>query len=511
VTTGDSSDRTRAEAPSGAGLGALALRWGWLLPLAAAFGPTLAWLWERWTRGVNDSEHGMFMPIVAAYLVREQLRSDPVAGERSSALGLGFVAAGLAMLALDSGIRSELLGAVGLVVVLPGLALLLLGPQRTLHIALPLLIAAMMLPIPTVFVSRLSLVLRRITAVAVEQIVPLVGPELAREGTLLYLPNTLVQVADACSGFQTLYASIATGLILTQLVRSRWRRVALLAACVPIALVTNWIRVSVLVLLAHHFGPQILDTGWHEATGLASFFLIALVALFAIAGREVLPDPNARPVDTPVSTRFAAPLTLLCCAGLVPVALNVYSVRQRDDCAHPQVLIAGTGIDDPELRSQRERAMQQQFDAFAFREGVVRGSPALAYSIIRTYDAKRVYHKPEYWLSDHSEAISSAVESIEAGGQRIPIHLVEFSSRRGEVRLAAYLLVYRGRPVADAIRAQIRAAPELMIRGARPMTLYYAATQTPPENAAQARQALSAWLAGAWTQYDAICIASAPG
>ena len=46
------------------------------------------------------------------------------------------------------GIRSELMSAVGLVLILPGLSLLLLGARRTRLSALPLLIAAMMLPIP---------------------------------------------------------------------------------------------------------------------------------------------------------------------------------------------------------------------------------------------------------------------------------------------------------------------------------------------------------------------------
>lgn len=508
MTTDDPSE-VRSEAAPGTRLGTLALRWAWLVPLVAAFGPTLAWLWERWTRAVNDHEHGMFMPLVAAYLVREKLRSDPVAGERSNALGLAFVALGLAMLALDSGIRSELLGAVGLVVVLPGLALLLLGSQRTGHIALPILITAMMLPIPAAFVTRLSLVLRRMTAVAVEQIVPLVGPPLAREDTLLHLPNALIQVADACSGFQMLYASVATGLILTQLVHSRWRRIALLLGCVPLALFANWVRVSALVLLAHHHGPQILDTGWHEGTGLATFVAISLVGLFSIAGREILPEPGAGPVTTPVSTRFAVPLALLCCAALVPVALNAYAGRRIDDCAHPQALIPGTGIDDPTRRAERERAIHQEFDGFAFREGTLRGESRLEYSIIRSFDPKRVYYRPEYWLSGHAEASSIRVEPVEVAGRSIPIHRVEFAPKAGLVRQAAFLLVYRGEPIANAMAEQLRAAPSLMIRGARPMTLYYVQTTSELADRGAARLELERWIASSWKQYDSICNASA--
>jgi exosortase len=492
--TADDPTQPSVEAPPGRNPGALALRWGWLLPLCAAFAPTAAWLWERWTRSVMDNAHGLFMPLVAAYLVREQLRLDPVAGPRASALGFAFVVPGLAMLVLDTGIRSELMAAAGLVVILPGLALLLLGARRTRLIALPLVIAAMMLPIPSSFVSGLHLVLRHVTAVVTEQLVPLVGPQISRDGTMLHLPHAWVSVADACSGFGTLYASVATALILAQLVHTPRRRASLLAACVPIALVTNWIRVTALVLIAHYWGPQMLQTWLHEWTGFASF-VVALIVLFSIAGREVLPDPAARPVTTPVSTRFALPLAALCTAALVPVALNSYAGRRNDDCAHPEVLVPGGGA-----ASGRE-----PFDAFAFRQGSVRGAADLSYTIARSYDPKKIYHRPEYWLTGHREPIASAADEIDAADRSLPIRRLEFRAPHGRVDLAAYLLVYRGEPVASPIRAQLAAAPALVLRGQQPMTLYYARVVARHRDAQAAGEALDRWLASSWKQYQEIC------
>jgi exosortase len=493
--TADNPTQPGVEAPPGRDLGALALRWGWLLPLCAAFAPTAVWLWERWTRSVMDNAHGMFMPLVAAYLVREQLRSDPVSGPRASAAGFAFVVPGLLMLALDTGIRSELMAAAGLVVILPGLSLLLLGARRTRLLALPLLIAAMMLPIPAAFVSKLHLVLRHITAVAVEQLVPLVGPEIGREGTMLYLPHSWVSVADACSGFGTLYASIATALILAQLVHTPRRRALLLAACVPIALATNWVRVTALVLIAHYGGPHLLQTWLHEWTGLGSF-VVALIALFSIAGREILPDPAARPVGTPVSARFALPLAALCTLALVPVALNSYAGRRSDDCAHPEVLMPG---------APPSSAKAEPFDAFAFREGSVRGSPELRYAIVRSYDPKKLYHRPEYWLTDHREPLASAAGEVDAGDRSLPVRHLQFSARDGQVDLAAYLLVYGGEPVANPVRAQLADAPALMLRGQQPMTLYYAQAVARAQDEQAASDALDRWLASSWKQYREIC------
>jgi exosortase len=115
-----------------------------------------------------------------------------------------------------------------------------------------------------------------------------------REGTLLHLPRSAVHVADACSGFNILYGGVVTALILAHLIRSPGRRALLLLAVVPLALLTNAVRVVVLTLIVHYRGTDLLHTSLHPITGVAAF-AVALVALFAIAGREVVERRAAAP------------------------------------------------------------------------------------------------------------------------------------------------------------------------------------------------------------------------
>lgn len=268
----------------------LSPHWLWLVPLAVAFAPSVAWLIERWTMNIYYNGHGIFVPFVVAYLVRENLQRDPITQPESSGWGFLFMAAGLGMLAADVGIQTDLLGAAGLVVCLPGLSLLLLGARRTRALAFPLLLCLFMLPVPAGAVSQVHLVLRQISAVGSHLVVSAYGIPILKEGTTLYLPHAAVEVADACSGVSTLYASLLLGMVLSYLTNSVPKRVALMIAAVVLAVLCNSIRVAGLVLIVHYWGVDLLDTALHELTGIA-VFVVVLVALFAIAGRNAPPSP----------------------------------------------------------------------------------------------------------------------------------------------------------------------------------------------------------------------------
>src|SRR5262245_26277941 len=260
----------------------------WLAPFVAAVVPTVLWLLDRyWSRNVWSNVHGAFMPFIFGYLAWQQLRKDRSDREESSPWGFAFLVPGISLIALDAAIRSQLLSAIGLIVCAPGLSLLLLGARRTRAIAFPLLILSFMLPIPAAFVSSLYLWLREATAIGTTAAVSLIGIPFSRSGTTLSFPGGSVLVADACSGFATLYASAASALILAHMSSSQTRRVLLLGLAAPIALAANVIRVTVLTLAVYSYGVRSLETALHQWTGIAAFALV-LAALFGITGSKTL-------------------------------------------------------------------------------------------------------------------------------------------------------------------------------------------------------------------------------
>jgi len=263
----------------------------WLALFAAAFAPTLVWLVERWTRSIWHNGHGLFIPFVLAWLVRRHFQQQPLdEGARGSAWGFAFVLPGLALLALDAAVRTQLASAVGLVLCLPGLALLLVGGARTRALAFPLGLAWFMLPIPAGFGASLYLLLRRISAAGAAELLAWLGIPALRQDTSVLIPIGPVEVSDACSGFSTLYAALAIALVLAHTSTAPRRRLLLLAAAPLLAVGSNIARVALLLALAQHNGFQVLSTRAHELSGVATF-AACLAGLFLIAGRARAAEP----------------------------------------------------------------------------------------------------------------------------------------------------------------------------------------------------------------------------
>lgn len=275
---------------------------------AAVFAPTAMWLWSRWTISIWHNGHGMFVPLIVAYLAYQSLKSEPSKEEESSGWGFAFVIPGLLLVIVDSVIRTQLLSAIGLILFVIGSVALLLGLRRTRALFFPLLLLFFMLPIPTAFVENIVLVLRRLSAAGCEYVLNTTGLPVLREFTTLRLPSGTIEIADACSGFSTLYASVTMALILCYLISSNARRALILISAVPLAISCNILRCALLGYLVHYRGIEVLETQLHPLTGIFSFSM-ALGLLYFISsfrtrkeqtiGTPVQALPPANRDDTP--------------------------------------------------------------------------------------------------------------------------------------------------------------------------------------------------------------------
>lgn len=263
----------------------------WLVPLALLALPSLPFLWYQWTRSVWNNSHGMLMPLLVVYLAVHTLRRSDVEYEEPSAAGFAILLPALALLALDGVLRTDLLAVVALLLALPGLSLLILGPRRTRALLFPWLISFLMLPIPLGILGPIHIVLRRVTAAGTELLLHGIGFPVYRDGFTMILPRNALYVADECSGFSTLYAAVTIALILAYLCDTRARRVLVLALAVPLAITCNILRVALLALLVDRYGAGILDTTMHPASGWLTF-MVAAGVLFGVAetGRRRSPD-----------------------------------------------------------------------------------------------------------------------------------------------------------------------------------------------------------------------------
>ncbi len=259
--------------------------WGALLLVAAVFAPTAPYLYQSWTGSVWNNAHGILIPPLMAWMTWSALRREEDRSPDASAWGFAFLVPGLSLVAIDAALRTQQLAAVGLVLALAGLALLLLGARRTRLLTVPLLLGIFMIPIRNSVASHL--LLKKTTAVSVEPLISFMGIPVIREETLLTLSNASFLVADACSGFSTLYAAVGVSVVLAAYSRSWPRRILLLAAAWPLAVACNIVRVTILVVVANYYGLGLLDTPFHAASGIAMFWAV-LALLIMLSDRDAL-------------------------------------------------------------------------------------------------------------------------------------------------------------------------------------------------------------------------------
>jgi exosortase len=148
------------------------------------------------------------------------------------------------------------------------------------------------LPIPLGVTETLHLLLRHVTVAAASALLPYVGVTVFTEGTTLHLANGALQVADACSGFSTLYAALAVATLAAYSAGSTARRILVVAAAAPVAIASNILRVIFLVVLVHTRGEDALHTFLHPLSGMMTFAL-ALPLIFWIGGPPARHEEHA--------------------------------------------------------------------------------------------------------------------------------------------------------------------------------------------------------------------------
>lgn len=257
-----------------------------------------------WSTDDNYS-HGFLVVPVALYLAWERKDALAVAPARPSLLGLVVVAGSLLVLGAGTLGAELFLTRLAIVGVLVGVVLFVWGWAHLRLLAFPLAFLLLMIPLPAIIFNQIALPLQLLASQVGEAGLRLVGVPVLREGNLMLLASTTLEVAEACSGIRSLVSLLTLGIVYGYFMDSRgWVRWLLALATVPIAVFTNGLRVAGTGVAAHYYGPEAAEGFLHSFSGWL-VFVSALALLFAL--REVLnkvaPDPQfpgAAPLKAPV-------------------------------------------------------------------------------------------------------------------------------------------------------------------------------------------------------------------
>ena len=243
------------------------------------FRNVLAKLVYDWRTDQNYS-HGFLVVPFAAYVVwrsREQLASIPV---RSSKMGLLLVA--VSVLTLAAGvIGAELfLTRLALLGTLAGIILFILGRQHLKALCFPLLLLALAIPIPAILFNQITFPLQLLASRFGEFAISACQIPVLREGNVITLASTSLEVAEACSGIRSLVSLVTLAVIWGYLSDSPlWLRWLLATASVPIAIFANGIRVAGTGVAAHFLGPASAQGFFHTFSGWLVFVVAGVLML----------------------------------------------------------------------------------------------------------------------------------------------------------------------------------------------------------------------------------------
>jgi exosortase len=296
-------------------MSALAPRQLWKpIAIAAAlvfvYASVLAKLGYDWWEDENYS-HGLLIPFIIGYILwteRESLRRLRL----RPAVWWGGAAVVVALLALWMGTAGAELFTqrMSLVLMLMGVCVYFWGFRLLRFIAVPLLLFVLAIPIPAILFNKIAFPLQLFASRCAVWAMRLFDIPVLRQGNVIELmplnattPKRL-EVVEACSGIRSLMTLVTLAVVFAYFTHPKsndgdgggslgqralrtlkgygfWRSTVLVLSAVPIAILTNALRVSGTGVLAHYYGTKVADGFFHSFSGWV-VYIAAFLLLFAV-------------------------------------------------------------------------------------------------------------------------------------------------------------------------------------------------------------------------------------
>jgi len=244
--------------------------------------------------------HGWLVPIFTVILL--WMRYEPFGPVKASERWAGF-----ALLAGGIGLRMAAthytIATAEMMSFVPSVAgvFLLMGGWKMLRWAGPAVaFLVFMFPLPGFLDSGLLAPLQKIATRASTFILQTMGVPSYAEGNVIYIGEMQLGVVEACSGLRMLTIFIALSFAIVLVTeRPLWERIVIVLSSIPIALVSNIVRIVVTALLYMTVGAEWVDRVFHDLDGwlMMPFALGLLYVEFQILSHLVIEDEQTGPLQ----------------------------------------------------------------------------------------------------------------------------------------------------------------------------------------------------------------------
>ena len=262
--------------------------WGlWLrggavaLCLAVLYASVIRGLVYDWIH-LPDFSHGFLIPIVSGYFVYEKRKELLALAPSGKWIGLGVVLLGIIFLFLGNLAAEYFTMRFSLLAVIGGIILFLLGKDFLKVLGFPLVFLVFMIPLPSILMDWITFPMQLFASKVAALCLYTTDIPVLREGNIIQLANTSLEVAEACSGIRSLISLLALSVVFAYFSQKVWwKRAVLVLSTFPIAIAANAARVSGTGILAHHYGDSVAQGFFHGFSGWI-LFVVAFVCLFIV-------------------------------------------------------------------------------------------------------------------------------------------------------------------------------------------------------------------------------------
>jgi len=287
-----------------------------LLATFVVLWPTTQSFIVRWTDTVNRAyTHGALVVGLCCFLIWHQrdalarvaLRPSWVACVAGLALGIAW------LILLRAGVQ------IGHQALLPLIAFCAVwaafGAPAMRCLWLPVLYAYFTVPVW----DSLNALLQWLSAFAVRGVLSLIGLPVYFDGLHFQFPAGVFEIAGGCSGLHFFIVGVAIAVFYGELHRDRLAtRVKLVALAIVMALLTNWLRIAIIIIAGHLTDMQhYLVSGEHYTFGWA-MFAVAMTIYFLIVRRWTAEAAVVADEPTPAAPLVPLGVALACVTLALP-------------------------------------------------------------------------------------------------------------------------------------------------------------------------------------------------
>jgi exosortase len=263
-----------------------------------AYWPTFVRLVQIWWSDPQYS-HGFLVPFFAAALC--WMRRDRVDWSQVHGAwwALGLVVLGMILRLVGGYFFLEWFEHVSLLLVVAGLVGIAGGWSllRAWWPAAAFLI--FMIPFPYRIQVLLSDPLQRLATVATCYILQTFGEPAVAIGNTILVNDTQLEVVQACNGLRMAVSFLALSVAVALVTRRPlWERWLLLINALPIAVLSNVVRITVTGLLSNHVDPHVAEVFFHDVAGwlMMPFALALMIGQFWLVDWVLTRPPGETPI-----------------------------------------------------------------------------------------------------------------------------------------------------------------------------------------------------------------------